>query len=354
MGHSHRREASRAERSSTNLAHGFTQTPSPPTVVHYSKCDGGHEVSGVQVPWFVKIPMKLQMFTDTLKPFDRDGPPATQCLEQIYSAFEQYAIDWAWCPQCFSTDDKQRMRPYANTRKAPPEAFSAIFNEHPECSGGATTFLHWLPRGIETQFFSEHIDPSLTIQMFRLGMISWPDHDVEPLRQFFCGLSLSWWRSGDIAPALVEPSGGRQISNTFIGQRLCGALCALRVDMGSAARVMLDIDTPSAWWSLLGLFRSQTILEEPVYYVVDSADEATFRKARAALDRCARLRVGRNVTRELLIEKWEKVHTSDPALADAISEAETYFDFYKFEQSDADIAADQNVIKLALQSRSPH
>jgi len=297
---------------------------------------------------------KSHVFPDILKPFDRDGPHATNLMAQVYSAFEHHAIDWAWCTQCFSIDDKQRMRPHADTRKAPPEAFSAIYNEHPECSGGSTTFLHWLPRGIETHLFSEQIDPSLTIQMLRLGMISWPNHEVMPLRQFFCGLSLSWWRSGDIAPAAVDLSEGRQVSNTLIGRRLCEALCALRVDMGSAARVMLDIDTPFAWWSLLDLFRSQTILEEPVYYVVDGADEATFRNARAALDRCARLRVGRNMTRELLIEKWEQVHMSDPALADAISEAETYFDFYEFQQSDADIAADLNAIKLALQCRSPH
>lgn len=276
-------------------------------------------------------------------------------MERVYSAFEQYAIDWGWCPQCFGVEDKQRMRPHANIRVAPPEAFSAIYNEHPECSGGATTFLHWLPRGIELQFFSANIDPSLALQMFRLGMISWPDNDVEPLRQLFCRLALNWWKRADMAPLVLANAQGSQIDDAAIGRRLCEMLCALRINMGSAATAMLEINTRAAWWSLLRVFRSQTFLEDSVYYVVHrEEDEAIFRNARAALDRSARLGVSRSITREILVEKWEQVHAINSDLADAISDAETFFDVYRFEQSEEDIVADLTTIELARQCRSRH
>ncbi|QUS37821.1 hypothetical protein RPMA_02280 [Tardiphaga alba] len=290
-----------------------------------------------------------------LKPFDLSPPTTEQCIDKVYRAFDHYPIDWGWCSQCFGPDDKARMRPHANSRTAPAEAFSAIYNEHPNCSGGETTFLHWLPRAVELQFLATSIDPSLTIQMFRLGMIAWPDSEAGPLRQLFCRLALDWWTNGSVAPLALTPAHGHPIHVRTIGPRLCEALCALRVDMGSVARAMLAIDTPTAWWSLLDAFKSRTILDDLVYYVLhDGEDETTFRNARAALDRSARLGVSRSITREMLVAKWEQVHASAPALADAISDAETFFDVYNVEQSDADIAADLNAIELAHQCRSRH
>lgn len=145
---------------------------------------------------------------EAIAPLDLDPPDAGRCLEDVYRLLEDHAIDWAWCTQCFGQDDKKRMRDHRDIRGAPADAFSAIYFEHPACSGGETTFLHWLPRGIELQFFSPAIDPNLTVQMFRLGLLAGPEGEKHALRRLFCRIALNWWTLADVAPLQVLPDRG--------------------------------------------------------------------------------------------------------------------------------------------------
>lgn len=286
-------------------------------------------------------------------PFDHAPPEAAQCLDDIYRAFGRHDIDWFWCAQCFGPDDKKRMRAYPNPRAAPAEAFSGIYNEHPICSGGETTFLHWLPRAIELQFLAKGIDPSLTVQMFRLGMLAWPDAETQVLRRLFCRVALNWWTLGYIAPLQLTPDKDVRIHDRTIGRRLLEVLCALRVDMGSVAEALIDIDTPTAWFSLLDAFQAETVLGDSVYHVLhDGEDEAVFRRAHAALNRCARAGLSRYLSRQRLVEKWETAALAVPALADAISDAEMLFDAYCSRQSEAEAADDREAIRLAMQYRA--
>lgn len=285
-------------------------------------------------------------------PFDLAPPAAAQCLDEVYKAFERHDIDWFWCAQCFGPDDKKRMRANPNPRTAPAEAFSGIYNEHPTCSGGEATFLHWLPRAIELQFLAKGIDPSLTVQMFRLGMLAWPDAETQALRRLFCRIALNWWASEDITPLQLTPDRGMRIHDRTIGRRLMEALCAVRVDMESVARALIDIDTSAAWLSLLDAFQADAILGDSVYYVLhDEEDEVVFRSAHAALNRCARVGLSRYISRQGLVEKWGEVALADPVLADAISDAEMLFDAYRVLQNEAEAAHDREAIRMAVQCR---
>lgn len=294
--------------------------------------------------------LKQDNHAGVFMPFDRAPAAAAQCLDDAYRAFGRHDIDWFWCAQCFGPDDKKRMRAYPNPRTAPAEAFSGIHNEHPTCSGGETTFLHWLPRAIELQFLAKAIDPSLTVQMFRLGMLAWPDAETQVLRRLFCRIALNWWTSGDIVPLQLTPDRGVRIHDRTIGRRLMEVLCALRVDMASVAEALVDIDTPTAWFSLLDAFQAETVLGDCVYYVLhDDEDEAVFRSAHAALNRCARAGLGRHLSRQKLVERWETAALADPALADAISDADILFDAYYIRQNEAEAAGDREAIRLAIQ-----
>ncbi len=299
------------------------------------------------------VALKQDNHAAVFTPFDRAPLAAAQCLDEVYRAFGRYDVDWFWCAQCFGPDDKKRMRAYPDPRTAPAEAFSGIYSEHPTCSGGETTFLHWLPRAIELQFLAKGIDPSLTVQMFRLGMLAWPDAEIQALRRLFCRIALNWWTSGDITPLQLTPNRGVRIHDRTIGRRLMEVLCALRVDMGSVAEALVDIDTPTAWFSLLDAFQADAVLGDSVYYVLhDDEDETAFRRAHAALNSFARVGVSRYISRQGLVEKWETAALGDPALADAISDAEMLFDAYRVEQSEAEAADDREAIRVAIRCRA--
>lgn len=297
--------------------------------------------------------VKTDIPAEALVPFDIAPPDARRCLDETYRALRHHSIDWAWCTQCFGPDDKKRMRDHGDVGGAPPDAFSAIYFEHPACSGGETTFLHWLPRGIELQFFSRSIDPNLTVQMVRLGLLAWPEAEKQALRRLFCRIALDWWTSAQVAPLQILPNGGFRIDDRRVGLRLMEVLCALQVDMRSVATVLLDIDTPTAWLSLVDAFQSQTLLEEPVFYLLpDERDEVIFRKARAALDRRARCGISAMLSREAPVARWEQASNSTSRLADILSDAELLFDVYHLQQSDAEAREDEDAIRAAVRCAS--
>jgi hypothetical protein len=69
------------------------------------------------------------------------------------------------------------MRGLRDPRKTPLHAFSYIYFEHPNCSGGAATVLHWLPRGLELAFFDPKIDPPLIEQTLRVRLWHRPSEE---------------------------------------------------------------------------------------------------------------------------------------------------------------------------------
>ncbi len=265
-------------------------------------------------------------------PFDRSPPDMQTCLGRVYDVFSHHAIVWNWCPQCFGPAWEQRMHAHPDIRTAPRSAFEMIYFEHPDCSGGAATFLHWLPRGLELSFFDHRLTPDFTAQMFRLGLLAWPEDETAALRQFFCRAAVNWFTHGDHAP--LEITGAQNV-----GLRLAGGLLALGIEAGAIGTWLAESGTPAARRTLLDVLRTEQILEASYIALADPELKTLFDEARAALERCTRDAFHTCVTRALLTQEWQ---------ADTIREAELLIGTSDPIQSSAQRAADEAAIAKAM------
>lgn len=138
-------------------------------------------------------------------PFDVAPPEPDVCLDRLYDLFADYPISWGWCLQCFGVEWEERMRAHPDIRTAPRDAFNMIYFEHPNCSGGETTFLHWLPRGLELSCLDSRLDPNSTHRILQLGLLAWPAERLQALRDLFCRIAINWFVHGHVSP-LQRPS----------------------------------------------------------------------------------------------------------------------------------------------------
>lgn len=283
-------------------------------------------------------------------PFDRIPPKGEICLDRIYDLFADRPIQWDWCLRCFGSEWEGRMRAHLDVRTAPHDSFDMIYFEHPRCSGGEATFLHWLPRGLEISFFDSRLYPTFHNQMARLGLLAWPQEWLMPLRRLFCRVCINWFAEGDPQPfKRIDFDGTRSMKDSEIGWELICALCALRVEPQSIAEWLLEIDTPTGWRTTLNLLQSEKILDNFVYYVLpDDAREADFQAAQEALDRRVRADFHRVFSNAVLTAKWERTFEHDPRLADAVSDAETMLDVYRPGQGIEERGADEEALRRAI------
>lgn len=243
-----------------------------------------------------KSPAKAALDAPALfHPFDETPPEGKACMDRVYEAFAPWPIQWGWCSQCFGLDWERRMRAHADVHTAPRAGFDMIYYENPLCSGGEATFLHWLPRALEIAFFEDDFYPRLSGQLVRLGLLAWPEDMLAPLRQLLFRASAGWFVEGDPRPLQRrQDECHRPMKDRQVGPELISVLCVLRVDPRSIAQWLLAIDTPAGWRTVLDLLQSETIIGDPVYYVLPQDEwTADFKAAHAALDRRLRAELHR-------------------------------------------------------------
>lgn len=283
------------------------------------------------------------------QPFDQSPPDGDACLDLVYKAFDGWPIEWRWCSQCFAPGYEERLRRFPDIRTAPHDAFDAIFFEHPGCSGGPSTFLHCLPRGLELSFFDHRIYPDFGSLIARFGALAWPEKLLAPLRQLLCRASINWFTRGETNPLQRLKFENHPMSDRLIGPALIGALCVVRTEPRSIAKWLLEIDTPNAWRTVLDFLRSERAMDNVGYFVLpDATWEEEFDQAYAALERQLRDALHEIFDDEVLLAKWERSLASDPQLAELISETEWMRQLYRVVQTPDERTADNELLSRAI------
>ncbi|UXN75904.1 hypothetical protein N8D56_27320 (plasmid) [Devosia sp. A8/3-2] len=166
----------------------------------------------------------------TLHRFDLNAPDVESCLAQLHVVFSRYRPRWDWCRQCFTPEEEAETRNAGDPRLAPLESFGRIYFEHPNCSGGRDTFLHWLPCGFELTFLNFDRDYFPMEGAMRLGLWRWPKEEQVALRALFCRVAVNWFDGGDPVPfERVMRKTGRDM-DTYVSECIVEALLMLRVD----------------------------------------------------------------------------------------------------------------------------
>jgi len=258
-------------------------------------------------------------------PFNPSPPDGRTCLDRVYDAFKSYSFGPGWCEQCFTPELEDAAR-RQQVRNAPAATFDAIYFEHPLCSGGSDTFLHFLPRGLELCFFDLRFYSGFADYLLRLGILSWPEREQAVLRDLFCRVAISWFAEGHTGP-LEGPTDkdNAWILGSDIPDMILHALLVLRVDPASIAVWLLNTETRAAWYGITKVLKNDRIVDTPVYFVLDSdVSEEDYRAACQALNRLCLDGFGQAVTSERLLQKWMDIAESDPGLGEEIGQAELY------------------------------
>lgn len=260
-------------------------------------------------------------------PFDPDVPDAAACLDRLYEVYAEVPVVYGWCRQCFDLAYEEQMRSVRKPRNAPLEAFSQIYFEHPNCSGGPATFLHWLPRGLELAFFQGRLDPDLTEQLLRINIWLRPAHEQEALRALFIRVARNWFETGHTSPLQMpeEPRTPRARDNVSV--QIIEALLSLRIDPAALFAWLASIGTTQAWSCLIERLEDGCLLMAPSYYVFDAGLDGGQAKPLMeagvqAVDRIARHALHAQFPAERLTQLWLDWQQNDPPLAEQLAEAE--------------------------------
>lgn len=241
--------------------------------------------------------------------FDDAVPDAQNCMNQVYDVFSLYQAPRGLCRQCFSLEQEQQICGPQKVRTADYATFSAIYFEHPNCSGGLATFRHWLPRALECAGIDTRPNPPLPDQIVRLGLLSWPRAEQEALRNIFTRAALNWFTTGDPSPLgrqWPDDMKNRLGQDIWTAEILLSALIYVRIDPASLAKYMLATDTTWASLGLAAAIGKPWNLDDIGYVVLESVDTATaMRSAFAALNRHAQAEFHRIITYEALMSRWE-------------------------------------------------
>ncbi|MBK4216446.1 hypothetical protein JJJ17_10960 [Paracoccus caeni] len=128
------------------------------------------------------------------------------------------------------------------------------------------------------------------------------------------------------------------------------ALIALRIEPSGLFAWLLRQDGEAAWHTMLDLAQGKHVRS---YYVLDdSADEAAYAEAVAALDRRAKDSLAAHLSNEVLTEKWIGCAETHPALADQISAAEYPIQMWLFRYEAGQRERDEALIRRIVSRRS--
>ncbi|MBP2509135.1 hypothetical protein J2855_002781 [Agrobacterium tumefaciens] len=259
----------------------------------------------------------------TLHRFDLNPPDADSCLSQLHAVFSRYRPRWDWCRQCFTPEEEAETRSAGDPRHAKLESFGQIYVEHPNCSGGRDTFLHWLPRGLELTFLNFDHDYFPMDGAMRLGLWRWPKEEQDALRALFCRVALNWFDGGDSVPfERVMRKTGRDM-DSYVSARIVEALLMLRVNPFDLFAWLARANSTRARDVLVGLTTNGHLVDEGVYYVLDDATyEPLLRSGIRALDRIALDALQRIASDERLVCVWVWADRADRVLARKIEDTE--------------------------------
>lgn len=259
----------------------------------------------------------------TLHRFDLNPPDVDSCLSQLHAAFSHYRPRWDWCRQCFTVDDEARTRSAGDPRRATLESFGQIYFEHPNCSGGRDTFLHWLPRGLELTFLNFDHDYFPMEGAMRLGLWRWPREEQDALRGLFCSVAMNWFNGGDALPFERVMRQSNTDMDNLVSVRIVKALLMLRINPFELFAWLGRANSTRARGVLVGLTTHGHLVDEGDYYVLgDNTDEPLLHEGIRALDRLALDALQRIVTDERLICLWDWAQREDLMLARTIENTE--------------------------------
>lgn len=300
-----------------------------------------------------KKPASIATVEPVFHPLDLDVPASDACLDRLYEVYAEVPVVYGWCRQCFELVYEEQMRTLRKPRNAPLEAFSQIYFEHPNCSGGAATFLHWLPRGLELAFFQGRLDPDLTEQMLRINIWLRPAHEQEALRALFIRIARNWFETGHTAPLQLseEPRTPRALDNVSV--QIIEALLSLRIDPAALFAWLASLGTAQAWSCLIERLGDSCLLMIPSYYVFDAGLDEEHAKPLTeagvqAVDRIARHALHTQFPAERLTQLWLDWQQTDPLLAEQLAEAEPMILARASSLTDAEYCAEEAHIRAAL------
>lgn len=286
-------------------------------------------------------------------PFDLDVPDAAACLDRLYEVYAEVPVVYGWCRQCFDLAYEEQMRRLRKPRETPLEAFSQIYVEHPNCSGGPATFLHWLPRGLELAFFQGRLDPDLTEQLLRINIWLRPAHEQDALRALFIRVARNWFEAGHTAPLQLseEPRTPRARDNVSV--QIIEALLSLRIDPAAVFGWLASLGTAKAWSCLIEQLEDACVLMIPSYYVFDvGLDDKHARPLMEtgvlAVDRIARHALHTQFPAERLTQLWLDWQQTDPVLAEQLAEAEPVIVARASLLTDAESRVEEAHVRAAL------
>jgi len=255
--------------------------------------------------------------------FDLNPPDIDSCLSQVYAAFSGYRPRWDWCRQCFTVDEEARTRRAGDPRRASLESFGQIYFEHPNCSGGRDTFLHWLPRGLELTFLNFDHDYFPMEGAMRLGLWRWPRGEQDALRALFCSVAMNWFNGGDPMPFEHAIRESRTDVDNHVSLRIVKALLMLRVNPFELFAWLARSNSSRARSVLVGLTNHGHLVDEASYYVLDDATyEPLLHEGIRALDRLALDSLQRIATDDRLVCLWAWASREDRGLALIIENTE--------------------------------
>ncbi|WP_299471558.1 hypothetical protein [uncultured Roseibium sp.] len=291
------------------------------------------------------LPTENQLFY----PFDTSPPDGGRCIDNVYEAFAGYRFEGGWCLQCFTKELEQNAQ-RQRVREAPANSFDMIYFEHPSCSGGIDTFLHFLPRGLEISFFDSRHYMGFPDQMLKLGVFQWREEEQAALRHLFCRVAISWFSEGTTEP-LQGPT--HQTSSWVMRGdaplHILQALFFLRMEPGEVFRWLLKIDTKAAWYGITQLLKDPSPVESPVYFeLAEDRSEADYNKACEALNRLCLDSLYASLTSERIFEKWLEVSDQDPRLGQELSDVESYYDPAAFVLSKEQREEDERLLRKVL------
>lgn len=285
----------------------------------------------------------------TLYRFDRNPPDAGRCLSHLYEIFSRYRPNWGWCRQCFTPEAEARARNAGDPRRAALEGFAQIYFEHPNCSGGRDTFLHWLPRGLELTFLNAEQDYFPMEGAMQLGLWRWPKEEQDGLRAWFSSAASNWFDGGDPLPfERVMGRPGRDM-DSYISARIVEALLMLRVDPFDLFSWLARANSTRARAVLVDLTIHEHLVDEAAYYVLDDAtDESLLRNGIRALDRLALDALRHIVTDDRLMRLWAWADREDRALARRIEDTEPLRMQRAFRLTATERRRDRAIVRAAL------
>lgn len=229
-----------------------------------------------------------------------------------------------------------------------------IYHEHPACSGGRETFLHWLPRGLELFLLDQDRDFSMLEAMIRLAPSRWSFEEQDAVRVVLGRAAIGWFGGSSPAPLHCSTDGKDPSGDGGVSEALVRALLAFRIDPFDLFAWLARTGGRRAYEALLDLAFTPRLTEDPVYFVLeDKADESTQHIALAALDRLARDVLSRIVAgHDRAMRLWTWAEHADPALAHDIAALETTWRGRLSRLSSAARATDRALITAAIGQRA--